>query len=316
MASSTSTTCKVCSNRVKYDNPTYPYCHHHQHLKDAKSISQEVTLAEFDDVRKSLYNARKDFHISGKNKAIRQSLYDVNTETRSNLPDFDSKVCAKIIRNYGRLTDSLDMNDSETAFQNRDSVLENMSQELNREGISHSIVHCTNGAYFDENGVEKIHDHKVILIDGDNTKAGYSVIVDPATMAPLHGLTRNKEEIEQRLGSGSTSFGDGISIRPLAEFGRYSSVQYEKITKDDGTIVWDNSTPEDKEAEKLRKYDYSPKKAPENKTAMRVNREGARKGIRAYKKKLEKQVADLKAQGNERERNVVDMTLEDFLGME
>lgn len=253
MPTANSTTCQVCSNQVRYDNPTFPFCRHHQHLKNSESLSQQVAEEDFDQVRDSFYNAGADFPKNSKNSdGFSQTTADINEEIKSLLPDFDSDVCQGVINRYQKESENIDMSDSSIAYENRDRMIESISQELNSRGIRHDVVDCINGTYINDNKLENVENHKVILIEGDDAKSGYGVVIDPATMAPLHGSVKNRSELENQMGSGTTYFADGISIQPLAEFGNYSTVQYDKMLKSDGSEVWNNMSSNDKEIEELR----------------------------------------------------------------
>ena len=137
--------CELCGNPVRYDNPTFPYCRHHQHMKNLTSVSQNVNAEEFDEMRENFYNASSDFsHKSNRNDngEAYQTSIEIYDEVSESLPEFNENLCFSIINKYQESTRDIDMNDSDAAYKNRDKIISDIYDSLDEQNMSYEVVDC------------------------------------------------------------------------------------------------------------------------------------------------------------------------------
>lgn len=254
MPAANSSKCQVCSNPVRYDNPTYPFCRHHRNLKTMRSISSDIPEEDFDELREDLYDASKDLV----DEERKESSEDVQTEKeiydqlKFSLPNLDDKIGNSIVQSYLNTTRDINMDNSQKALDNREEILSDMEKQLGSQGIKAHRIKCVGGTYAENESMTSTLDHEVLLVQG-KTENDYAIIIDPATMAPLANKFEDKEELTNSTGSGVTNFGDGISVQSVGEFASYSTVKYDRLVDSSGATVWSNETTADKRESKLRK---------------------------------------------------------------
>lgn len=238
-----STTCKVCNKTVRYDNPTFPYCHLHVGLKrDDLSLMKRSPQYSFESNREMLYKPEKS-KVS-KKQMTRQALVGSSQGT-----GLSEKSVAHIASGWSQATSSINTKDPQDCILNRDTVVNSMRDTVDKAVRSDSsvinphtgIALCKNSSILIPDGdLKNIQsDHKVVYSSSDNNP---TVIVDALPASVLDGVVE-KENIDDVFPSGSSNFTDGLTISSLYEYAGYSSINVDYMQDSEtGEVLWDNST--------------------------------------------------------------------------
>lgn len=245
-----------CGNSVRFDNPSFPYCsRYHSHLRaDMTQVDHLINESSksMQEVLTVLKHAERDesYTLRGKETAeiINDSITDKN-HTQSRVRELTYAAlasCGKALRKH-----KVNPFNSRQARESRDILLEDVQGDLEKRGFDVHHLRCESGTanLNDRNGIVKINDHEVLLVELDDA----DVVIDVATSAPLCDVIEN-DRVDQVLEQGTSQFGDGVSVVDLAVFGGWSSGNYAKITrKDTGETLWSNETLEESDIDQQRK---------------------------------------------------------------
>ena len=236
--------CLVCSNMVRYDNPTFPYCRFHAHLaKDSLSLMKRDNQHSFESNRNILY--KPEMARVPRSQMTKQAV--IGTSKGTGLED---KSVLTIASAWSKATRGIDAYNPRDCFENMDVILHQMlpvvKDTLEKDSSvvnpHTSIAECKNSSITMPDG--KMRDlknnHQVIYSSSDNNA---TVIVDVAPAAALHGLIDNKDDLEKSFPYGHTSFTDGMSLCSLYEFSDYSGINVDQVVDlGSGEVLWDNNT--------------------------------------------------------------------------
>lgn len=211
-----------CNITVRFDNPTFPYCRFHGHLKGASSWMDSLMSQDFD-------NARNTFYVPEKTLASPSASLSSLTSKMSGLPEDDVK---KIYTSWREIIGSTDMSVPENSMKYREQLLETIMHSVKNMGDA-SIAHCHSGiAMSPEGGRLIVKDHEIIHLDNNHG----SLAIDPASSAPFVGVVDGS--LREAFGSGVSPHADGLYVSSLFEFAAYSSIKYRTI-KTDEEVLWD-----------------------------------------------------------------------------
>lgn len=236
--------CPACSNMVRFDYPTFPYCRFHEHLgKDDLSLMKRDTQHSFESNREMLYKP-EEAKIP-RSQMVKQSLASAARGTGIAL-----KTVATITNEWKRFTRGVKTNNPQDCFNSINTIIESMKGVVDGamkadQGVRNpqtSVAECINASVLLPDGTLKnlAENHKVIYSSSDN---GPTVIVDVAPAAALYGVIGNDQQVEDVFSSGQTHFSDGLSISSLYEFAGYSSLDIDVIRDTEtGDVLWDNNT--------------------------------------------------------------------------
>lgn len=226
----------ACKRTVRVDNPTFPYCHDHVHLKTLRSGVVDLSQRSMETIRDMLYNPPKSGISRG-----RATITAI--ANRSHLLDTD---VANGFSSWAKHTvkEGIDTTDSIQAFNNRDEILSAVSSDMSAY-CDVETLDCHGGRLIVP-GVKQpqpLDDHKILHVTHDDE----DFIIDPATAAPLHNtdekLRRAKNirliDVYRRHAASMPCF-DGLNISSMVEYAAFNYSTFTTITDPNGDIMWDN----------------------------------------------------------------------------
>lgn len=241
-----------CGRKVAIDNPTFPYCHYHQHLKTAQSrMTSPESGMSMDEQRELLY-APKSVNLPRGAVTVDVMVGGVGSKLSSSvvIPSFSA---------WNRSTRGIDMSDPEVSRENRDRIIDDVRTALEKRGkVTTTTLSCHGGFTLGKDGESlSLDDHRVILVN--DTATGDNIVIDVATTAPM---IRHRDELDA-IESGNSTLKDNFFVAHMYEFAEYSSAEYKSIVNEEtGDTVWENNvdlsdTPEARDArEALKKYGH------------------------------------------------------------
>lgn len=218
---------KSCGRIVRMDNPTFPYCHDHKHLKTISShFNSPESELTMEDKREVLYAPKATLRPS------RKVTSDMICDGRGSSV---AKVTTSALPAWVSATNGIDMTDPETSYRHRDEVIEKVQSSLsdNKEFTTDTIS-CRQGMMLNADGESvPLTDHRVILVSDNGNQN--NVVVDVATAAPLVDDPDHINGFE----SGESSFADGINVSHLYEYAAFNSADYtEMVSETTGETIW------------------------------------------------------------------------------
>ena len=242
----TSTTCALesCNNSVRFDNESFPYCsRYHSHLKsDTTKVDRmmEDNPHNMDSINRLLKNAEIDESITPQGVEMTNLTFENITSKNDHQTDV-RKMVVTALGSCGRTYKKHRINpfNPHQSAKYRDKILDDVESDLKDKGFTVERIVCEDGSAFID-GEQKINDHKALIVRMEDT----DIVVDVASAAPLDGIIEGK--VSDYFGSGNSSFGDGVTIVDIAEYGRWSSGEYKTIKNiTTGEIEWNNKSSTD-----------------------------------------------------------------------
>lgn len=253
---SASTKCLVCSNTVRFDNPTFPYCRYHVGIKEHYStFDEQIRNAKDDKERKTLIWQK--FVPEFTNLTRRQS----DDTTVSSIAKMDYRDVRLIHQVWSRSTRGQNMMIPSIAARGAEGLTERMQKVMAKKyGQDRSeIVNLTGGDILgtvlyedgvkigDDDSSEMIYsvdksmpvsDHMAVVLRDEQGEITH--LVDCATTAPLADLVGEGEEIPADIMRRSTTIGDLMNIMPMVEYMLAGDVSWSKMSAQDGTVLFNN----------------------------------------------------------------------------
>lgn len=217
----------TCGRTVRMDNPAFPYCHDHKHLKTMEShFNSPNSGYDMDTVREVLY-------------APKATLRPMSKVTGDMISDNQGQsladVTSTVLPAWREATEDYDMADPLVSYRHRDDIIDKVKTTLNdRNDLTVDTLVCREGMTLNSDGKSlPISEHRVILVSHGNN--GDNIVVDVATAAPL---VDNPDQLDG-FESGLTSFQDGIQILHLYSYATYNSSEYtDLVSETTGETVW------------------------------------------------------------------------------
>lgn len=226
--------CKLpgCKRTVKRDNPTFPYCHDHVHLKTMKSSIVDLGKYTMDEVRNLIYNP-----TLGRLSPTALSMDILRDSLMMSEKD--------IVRTYSTWAKAVKSNNVNPrnpleAFTGRDQVLSDIQEDLSSD-YDVSRLHCSKGTLFvPQHGVVKTDDHVVLHIEGSSG----DFVLDGVSSAPLktfyEEVSQSGKDIHDVIPYGTSTCMDGCNMSSVYEYCAFSSVRYNTVKDESGDVVWNN----------------------------------------------------------------------------
>lgn len=241
-----STTCALesCNNSVRFDNASFPYCsRYHSHLKsDTTKVDRMIDDNPHNmvSINRMLKNAEVDESITSQGIEMANLTFENITnknDHQTRIRDMVKTALGSCGRHYKKYR--LNPFDPHQAAQHRDKILDDVESDLKDKNFTVERIVCEDGSAF-INGEQKINDHEALLVKMDDTE----VVVDVASAAPLDGIIEGR--VDKYFGSGNSTFGDGVTIVDIVEYGRWSSGEYKTIKNiTTGEVEWNNKSSTD-----------------------------------------------------------------------
>lgn len=235
--------CPACSNMVRFDYPTFPYCRFHEHLgKDDLSIMKRDTQHSFESNREMLYKP-EDAKIP-KSQMVKQSLVSAARGTGMAL-----KTIGSIANEWNKITSSINTKNPADCFRNIDTIVGSMQNIVDLamksdKGITNprtGVAECVNSTVLLPDGTLKnlSENHRVVFSSSDN---GPTIIIDGAPASALYGVIGDDQSVDDVFASGQTNFSDGLTISSLYEYAGYSTLNIDVMRDaETGEVLWDNN---------------------------------------------------------------------------
>ena len=247
--------CKLrgCKRTVRPDNPTFPYCHDHYQLKDARSSIVNLNNYSMEYIRETLYNPERTI--------VPRANFNVSTITNNSYLKNEDVVHTYL--NWAKISkeNNIDTSNPIQAFDSRDFMISSMEDQLKKDYDIEELSCSSGGLYFPGAGRILTDDHKILLCKKED-----EFVLDVATSAPLHkieeALNRRDKTISDYYESGELTNLDGFNATALFQYSHFSTVTFGIIKNSHGeTISENNFKPEDSEIAQQRslsqKYSYT-----------------------------------------------------------
>lgn len=249
-----STECALesCSNTVRFDNPSFPYCsRYHSHLKsDTTKVDRmiEDNPHNMNSINRILKNAEIDESYTPQGLEMSNLTFE-NITSKNDHQTKTREMVRTALGSCGRHYKKYKLNpfDPHQSAEYRDRLLDDVESDLKDKRFKVERIVCEDGSAFID-GEKKINNHEALLVRMDDT----DVVVDVASAAPLDGVIEGK--VDEHFGSGNSTFGDGVTIVDIAEYGRWSSGEYKTIRNTTtGEVEWNNKSSTDSGYDDQRK---------------------------------------------------------------
>lgn len=249
-----STKCALesCGNSVAFTNDSFPYCsRYHAHLKsDTTKIDRmiEDNPNNMDAINRTLKNAEIDETYTPQGLEMSNLTFE-NITSKNDHQTRTREMIRSALASCGRHYKKYKINpfDPHQSAEHRSQLLDDVESDLENKRFNVDRIVCEDGSAFID-GEKKINDHEALLVRMDDT----DIVVDVASAAPLDGIIEGR--VDEYFGSGNSTFGDGVTIVDIAEYGRWSSGEYKTIRNTStGEIEWNNKSSTDSEYDDQRK---------------------------------------------------------------
>lgn len=248
---SNSTLCKICTRKVRYDNPTFPYCNYHAGMKEYETLTDKnfreaTTQEERDRVYRDRYIP--DYSYTSPRVAALSLVENSVNGIEPKLIKATENLWKKKTRKVNMLVPS-------QSYEIRDDILGTLNEKLQKNNDVEIIEMKSGEILFGEEDANLLGkkilntaDHNSLLL----TNSKGSFVIDVATSAPLHNIVNEGESILKYFPSG-TSLGDGLNFSHIAEAAFFSDIKWGLIETQSGNTIWDARDSETSDIAKQRK---------------------------------------------------------------
>lgn len=243
MAKVVSQKCPACNNMVRPDNPTFPYCRHHQGLASGENSMVHTSQSlSFTEVRETLYSP-------GYTKSKRSDVSLELSSDKSNGMDLSPEAMKGIVSVASEATQNTSPQDYARDINRHKSTVSMVADDVlgvikktspqYKNPVSH-VAQCDNSSVYV--GTKAYHvprPHFVACITSDTQP---TLVVDIAPSVPVRSIPdiKNADSLDI-LSPGQSSFGNTMTIMPLYEYASFSPLNVDRIVDSStGKSLWDS----------------------------------------------------------------------------